>query len=271
MTHRHHFVGELIGTFMLVFFGCGAVAVTVLFSSHVGLFQVSAVWGLGVSLAIYATRHLSCAHLNPAVSLAMVLCGRMCVRRLPVYVVAQLVGAFVAAAALYLIFGESIARFESIHGIVRGTPESVRTAMMFGEFYPHPSAGAAASTTMLSAALTEGIGTFALVFLVLTLTDGCNLGRPDASLSPLAIGLAVTLIISVLAPVTQAGLNPARDFAPRVFAAIAGWGRSAFQGRAYGSIVVYVLGPIAGGSLAAVLSSKFIEPLMKSKKNDTCT
>ena len=68
----HDFVGELVGTFILVFFGCSAVAVAVLFSSHVGLFQVAIVWGLAVTLAIYATRHLSCAHINPAVSLAMV-------------------------------------------------------------------------------------------------------------------------------------------------------------------------------------------------------
>lgn len=90
MNFKSEFTGELIGTFILVFFGCGSVAVTVLFSSHVGLFQVAAVWGLGVALAIYATRHLSCAYLNPAVSLAMVIGGRMSLRKLPVYVTAQL-------------------------------------------------------------------------------------------------------------------------------------------------------------------------------------
>lgn len=69
----HDFIGELTGTFILVFFGCGSVAVTIIFSSLVGLFQIAIVWGFGVALAIYATRHLSCAHINPAVSLAMVL------------------------------------------------------------------------------------------------------------------------------------------------------------------------------------------------------
>ena len=71
------FAGELLGTFILVFFGIGSVAVTVLFSAHSGLLQVALMWGIGVSLAIYCTRHLSCAHLNPAVSLAMVVAGRM--------------------------------------------------------------------------------------------------------------------------------------------------------------------------------------------------
>jgi len=67
------FVGEFIGTFLLVFFGCGSVTVSVLYSAFSGLFEVAAIWGIGVALAIYATRHLSCAHLNPAVSIAMVL------------------------------------------------------------------------------------------------------------------------------------------------------------------------------------------------------
>lgn len=70
------FIGEFIGTFMLVFFGCGAVMVTVLFSAHSGLMQIALIWGAGVALSIYATRHISCAHLNPAVSIAMVV-GRM--------------------------------------------------------------------------------------------------------------------------------------------------------------------------------------------------
>ena len=75
MKHMHDIAGETIGTFILVFFGCGAVMGGVLFSSHFGVFQIGAIWGIGVTLAIYATRHLSCAHLNPAVSVAMVVGG----------------------------------------------------------------------------------------------------------------------------------------------------------------------------------------------------
>jgi len=80
------FLGELIGTSILVFFGCGSIAVTLLFSSHSGLFQIAAIWGVGVALAIYATRHISCAHLNPALSIAMVVAGRMSSRKLFSYV-----------------------------------------------------------------------------------------------------------------------------------------------------------------------------------------
>ena len=66
MNHKREFAGERIGTFILVLFGCGSVAVTVLFGAHQGLFQVAMAWGIGVTLAIYSTRHLSYAHLNPA-------------------------------------------------------------------------------------------------------------------------------------------------------------------------------------------------------------
>ncbi len=176
------------------------------------------IWGLAVTMAIYATRHLSCAHLNPAVSIAMVLGRRMSLSKLPVYLSGQFIGAFIAAAVLYLMFGDSIAQFEGINHIVRGSSESVRTAMMFGEYYPNPGAGAAAAVSEVTAFLAEAIGVFVLVFLVFSLTEGCNLGRPGDALAPLFIGLTVTIIISIIAPLTQAGLNPARDFSPRLFA-----------------------------------------------------
>lgn len=267
MPYLNYFVGELLGTFILVFFGCSSVAVTVLFAAHTGLFQVAILWGLAVTLAIYATRHLSCAHLNPAVSIAMVLGGRMAPRKLPVYLLAQFAGAFLAAALLYLLFHSSIAQYESINGIVRGSAASIKTAMIFGEFYPNPGSGPNAEVSMLTAALAEGVGTFALVFFIFAITESCNLGRPNEIFSPVFIGLALTVIISVIAPLTQAGLNPARDFAPRMFAVLAGWGDAAMPDHGNGFWVVYILGPVAGGSLAAIFFTRLLEPLMKS---NTC-
>lgn len=272
MKYGHEFVGELIGTFLLVLFGCGSVAVTVLFSAHVGLFQIAIIWGLGVTVAIYATRHLSCAHLNPAVSIAMALGKRMSLDRLPVYLLAQFAGAFIAAAVLYLLFADSIAHYESINGILRGSPQSVKTAMMFGEFYPNPGAASVAVVSTFAAFVAEAVGTFVLMFMIFSLTEGCNLGRPDDALAPLFIGLTVTVIISILAPLTQAGLNPARDLSPRIFSWIAGWGNAAFPDQNLGFITVYMLGPIAGAVAASLLFTYVIEPLMKGKKgnNDSC-
>ena len=270
MQNAHEFFGELIGTFILVFFGCGSVAVIVLFSAHNGLFQVAAVWGLGVTLAIYATRHLSCAHLNPAVSIAMVLGRRMTIRRLPVYLSAQLAGAFLAAVVLYTLYSGSITAYETLHGIVRGSPESVQTAMMFGEYYPNPGAGTSAAVSYWNAFGAEAVGTFVLVMMIFALTEGCNVGRPDDALAPLFIGMTVSAIICVISPLTQAGLNPARDFAPRIFAWMVGWKNAAFPDDRYGFLVIYVAAPILGGAIASLLFVRYLEPMMNKKNNCNC-
>jgi len=270
MRHSPEFIGELMGTFILVFFGCGSVAVTVLFQAHNGLFQVAAVWGVGVSLAIYATRHLSCAHLNPAVSLAMVLGKRMTIRRLPIYWLAQFLGAFLAALLLYGFFAGSIAAFESLHGITRGSADSIKTAMIFAEFYPNPGSGSAAVVSYWNAFVVEACGTFLLVLMIFSLTEGCNVGRPDDALAPLFIGLTVTAIISVTGPLTQAGLNPARDLSPRLFVYLAGWGRAVLPDEHYGFLVIYGLAPLAGGALASLIFVRLLEPLLKGRDNCGC-
>lgn len=261
------FVGETLGTFLLVLFGCGSVAVTILFGAHQGLMQVALIWGLGVMLAIYLTRHLSCAHLNPAVTLAMVLGGRMHFRKLPVYVGAQLTGATLAGLVLYVLFAPSIAAYESAHHIIRGMPESVRTAMMFGEYYVYPGSKAIVSLPIAIGA--EAFGTFLLVLMIFALTEGCNVGRPDDALAPVFIGLTVTAIICLIAPLTQAGLNPARDFGPRLVAWTMGWGAAAFPDRVGGFFHVYILGPLIGGAVASISFIHVLEPLM-NRPIDRC-
>ena len=176
MTTRE-FTGEMVGTFLLVLFGCGSVAVSVLFGSHSGLMQVGLAWGIGVMIAIYLTRHLSSAHLNPAVSLAMVLGGRMRAGKLLSYWAAQLAGAITAGLTLYALFGSSIAAYEIAHKIVRGTAASVRTAAIFGEFYPSPGSGAVVPLRLAIGA--EAFGTFLLVLMIFALTEDCHVGRPE--------------------------------------------------------------------------------------------
>jgi glycerol uptake facilitator protein len=260
MTPAREIAGEAIGTFLLVLFGCGAVAGAVLFDAYQGLLQVALVWGTGVTLAIYLTRHLSCAHLNPAVSLAMVVGGRMSVRRLPRYLAAQFAGALLAGLLLYALMAPSIAAYEEAYGIVRGTQASVKTAMMFGEYYPNP--GTSAVVTLPLAMAAEACGTFLLVLMIFALTEGCNLGRPDDALAPVFIGLTVAAIICLIAPLTQAGLNPARDLGPRLVAWLFGWGDAAFPDRVGGFLFVYVLAPLLGGVLASLFFTRVLEPLM---------
>ncbi len=257
-----NFCGELLGTFILVLFGCGSVAVSVLFKSHVGLFQVASVWGIGVTLAIYATRHLSCAHLNPAVSIAMVVAQRMHIKKLPLYILAQITGAFLAGLSLYLLFYSSIANFELTNNIIRGSANSTATAMMFGEYFP--------SISLFNAFLAEAFGTALLVLVIFSLTEKCNVGRPSNEFAPVLIGAAVTAIISIIAPLTQAGLNPARDFGPRLFAYLAGWKSIAIPGPKGGFFAVYILGPIIGGAISALIFTKLVQPFMDVEKCKKC-
>jgi glycerol uptake facilitator protein len=176
MIYRKEFIGEALGTFILVLFGCGAVATSVLFNAFNGILQIAMVWGVGVTLAIYLTRHLSCAHLNPAVTIAMVISRRMKLRKLSVYITAQLAGALLAGVTVYLLFEPSIAGYEDLHGIVRGTPASVSTARMFGEYYQAP--GYQAVVSMPLAIIAEAFRTIILFLMNFALAESCNVGRP---------------------------------------------------------------------------------------------
>ena len=262
------FIGELLGTFVLTLFGCACVACAVLFGEYVSIFQVGMVWGLGVTLAIYLTRYLSCAHLNPAVSVAMVVAGRMKAGKLPTYLAAQFVGALLAGVMLYVLFSPSIANYEALHDIVRGTASSVDTARMFGEFYPNPGDASVAVVSLPLAMLAEGFGTFLLALFIFFLTEGCNVGRPSEPLQPLFIGLTVASIIFFVAPLTQAGLNPARDAGPRLVAYLAGWHSAALPDAVGGWFWVYILAPVVGAAVAALCFRYFLEPLLVSKNKE---
>ena len=107
------FIGEMVGTFILTFLGCSSVAVSVLFGEYNSIFQIGLVWGIAVTLSVFLTRHICYAHLNPAVSVAMVVAGRMKANMLPSYFAAQFLGAIMAGTMLYILFGPSIARAPS--------------------------------------------------------------------------------------------------------------------------------------------------------------
>ncbi len=222
-------IGEFLGTFLLVFLGCGCVAAATLLNAQVGVFQVAIVWGLGIALAIHLTSGLSGAFLNPAVTVAMAGWNGFPWKKVPGYVAVQLLGALVASAALFVIYHGALGAFEAAHGIVRGAPGSEASAMIFGEYFPNPggralpTAAAAAIIRWPEAMLAEIAGTAILVMVILGVTDQRNPARA-AGYAPLVIGLTITVLISLFGPLTMACFNPARDLAPRVFSALAGWG-----------------------------------------------
>ncbi len=254
-------LAETFGTFLLVFFGCGVVHTAVLIGAQSGLWQVAVVWGLAIMFAIFAVDAISGAHINPAITLAFAVWGQHPWSRVLPYIFAQLGGAMLAALLLYCLFAGFLEAKEREKGVVRGEPGSIVTAMCYGEYFPNPDpiattpgpydAGAHAELksrfTQGMAVLAEFIGTFTLACMVFALIDAKNQGRPLANLAPVFIGLTVAALISVLAPLTQACFNPARDFGPRLVAYFAGWGSVALPGLADLSwLTVYILSPIAG-------------------------
>jgi glycerol uptake facilitator protein len=256
-------VGEFFGTFILAFFGCGSVCAAVLTGAQVGVFQVAIVWGLGIATAIYVAGSLSGAHLNPAVTLALAVWNGFSWRRVPGYTIAQLLGAFVAAAALYLAFASPLRVFEEAHHIIRGQPGSEASAMIFGEFFPNPGGRPFDSKSMAligpaTAFYVEALGTAILLLVILCTTDERNRSRPGL-LTAATVGLTITLLVSLLAPLTMACFNPARDLAPRIFSALAGWGSVPFRANGSGWFTVYVVAPIAGGQFGAILYRLFFK------------
>ena len=251
-------VGEMLGTYLLVLFGTGSVASSVLSGAQVGLWQVAAVWGFGVTLAIYVSGGLSGAHLNPAVSLSMALLrpADFPANRLLPYVASQLAGAVLAGGTVAVLFGPLLQRFEATREIVRGTPGSELSAMVFGEYFPNPAifgtdAAARALVSPWQAALVEGFGTAILVLVIFALTSPRNADKPGANLTPFFVGFTVAVLISLFAPLTQAGWNPARDFGPRLVAFVLGWGSVAIPGPD-GGFWAYVVGPLVGGPLGGL-------------------
>lgn len=251
------FVGEVLGTFLLVFFGCGSVAAAVLTGAQVGIFQVAIVWGVGIATAIYLTGSVSGAHLNPVVTLAFAIWRKFPWRRVLPYVLAQFVGAFLASAVVFLMFRGTLVAFESVNHITRGAAGSEASAMIFGEYFPNPGGkpftdDVRARVSHGNAFLVETVGTAVLVLVILGVTDEKNRTRPQ-SLTAVTIGLTVTILISLIGPLTMAGFNPARDLAPRIFSAVAGWGTVPFAANGWGWLTVYVWAPCVGAMIGGAV------------------
>jgi glycerol uptake facilitator protein len=270
-TLRAALIGEVVGTFLLVLFGTGSVASAVLTGALQGLWQVAVVWGFGVTIAIYCSAALSGAHLNPAVSVAFaVLRPRAFPReRLLPYCAAQLVGAVMAGLAVWAVFAPFLARFELKEHLVRGAAGSERAAMIFGQYFPNPAVfgtgpDAAALVSPLAAMLVEAFGTAILVLVIFALSDPDNGAAPEPTLVPFFVGFTVAILISLFAPITQAGWNPARDFGPRLVALLAGYGSIAIPGP-QGGFWIYIVGPILGGVVGGTLYERLIGPLLPRK------
>ena len=259
-TTAGELAAECLGTFILICFGDGVVAMAVAALNQSGrgtqIFAASGDWliigwgwGFAVAFAVYVAGGISGAHINPAVTLAFAARRGFPWRKVPSYIGAQLVGAFLGAALVYIVYKGAIDSYERANHITRGAANSVPTFSIFATF-PAKYLG-----NWVGPFVDQVVGTAFLVALIFAVVDQFN--QPvRANLAPLIIGFVVVAIGISFGANAGYAINPARDFGPRVFALIAGWGKIAIPGD-YGNVNSYlwipIVGPFVGGAIGAYI------------------
>jgi len=243
-TLRGQCIAEFLGTALLIFFGTGCVAALKLGGANLGLWEISIIWGIGVSMGVYLAAGVSGAHLNPAVSIALWLFGTFERNKVPAYILAQTAGAFCAAALVYGLYSSLFFDFEQAQQMTRGSVASLELASVFST-YPHPS------LSVGQAFLVEVVITAILLGMIMALTDDGN-GLPRGPLAPLLIGLLIAVIGGAMGPLTGFAMNPARDFGPKLMTFFAGWGEVTFTG---GRDIPYFLVPLTAPILGACIGA----------------
>ncbi|MCA1586146.1 MAG: MIP family channel protein [Acidobacteria bacterium] len=238
---------EFFGTFILIAFGVGVVAQTVLSRNANGSYlAINLGWGLAVTLGIYTAAGVSGAHLNPAVTLALAVGRGFSWAKAGPYIAAQVSGAFVASALVYLTYREAFTAFDAG---VRHVSGELGTAGIFAT-YPSPH------LSLVGGLLDQIVGTALLMVGVLAITDVRNLAPPVWAV-PLLIGGLVVAIGVAFGFNAGYAINPARDLGPRLFTAVAGWGPGVFTA-GNGWWWVPILGPIVGAPIGLALYDLFV-------------
>lgn len=230
-------IGEFFGTFVLTIIGNAAIAVIVLNGvANSGAVVIPLAWGLGLTFAIFVCGGVSGAHVNPAVTVAFATIGKFPWKKVIPYMLSQYLGAFVAAAILFLVYRDGIEAFDN--GIRSVPPNVTATANIFSCF-PQTF------TSTFTCVIDQIVGTGLLLVAVCSITDERNMNVPKG-MAPLMIGLTLCSIMFGFASNCGAPLNPARDLGPRIFTAMAGWGTEVFSVRDYNWFWIPVIGPHIG-------------------------
>ncbi len=249
---------EFLGTFVLIVFGCGAVAQVVL-SKHANgeYLSINIGWGFAVAMGVYVAGGVSGAHLNPAVTLALAVCRRFSWRKLLPYCLAQLAGAFVASVVVYVTYYDALNAFD---GGVRQVLGPQGTAGIWAT-YPQPFL-----SPLPGGLIDQIVGTALLLLCVFALSDTRNMA-PSSNLAPLLVG-AVVLVIGITFGYNSGyAINPARDFGPRLFTYLAGWGSEVFRA-GHSWWWVPIVGPLIGGVLGGVIYDVLITRLHPAESED---
>lgn len=225
------FVAEMLGTMVLVLMGCGsAVIAGADGTTGVGLLGISFAFGLSVVSMAYAIGHISGCHINPAISISMVVAGRMKAKEAGVYVIAQIIGAILGAGILYAIY--------SNHPGFDMKPWALGSNGW--------GTGYLSEYNTIAAFVAEFIFTFIFLLVILGSTSTKNI---NGGFAGLAIGLSLTLIHIVGIKITGVSVNPARSIGPAIFAG----------GEALSQLWLFIAAPVLGGILAAITHGFLIE------------
>ena len=225
------FVAELLGTMVLVLMGCGAAVIAGADgTTGVGLLGISFAFGLSVVAMAYAIGHISGCHINPAISIAMVVAGRMKAGEAALNIVALVIGAILGAGILYLMW--------SNHPGFEMKPWALGSNGW--------GAGYLAEYNVVAAFVAEAVFTFIFILVIMGSTSTKNI---NGGFAGLAIGLSLVLIHIVGIKITGVSVNPARSICPAIFAG----------GEALSQVWLFILAPIIGGSLAALVYNLLIE------------
>uniref|UniRef100_A0A3B1KDJ2 Aquaporin 7 n=1 Tax=Astyanax mexicanus TaxID=7994 RepID=A0A3B1KDJ2_ASTMX len=234
-------------TIMLVF-GLGSVAQVVTGGGHFGDYlSINLGFGLAVAMGVHVGGKVSGAHMNAAVSFTMCVLGRLSWKMLPLYVVAQLLGSFLAAGTVFTLYYDAIHHYCDGNFTVSG-PKA--TAGIFAT-YPAPYLSIPAGF------LDQVLGTAMLLLCVTALADQKNQPAPSGG-EPVAVGALVLLIGISMGSNSGYAINPTRDLGPRIFTALAGWGSEVFRA-GNGWWWVPVLAPLVGGVIGALIYKALVE------------
>jgi len=234
-------LAEFFGTFILIVFGIGVVAQVVLSKGAAGsTLSINIAWGLAVTMGCYVAAGVTGAHLNPAVTLALAVHRRFPWHKVLPYSLAQLAGAFIASAIVFMTYHEALNAFDSG---VRQVVGPQGTAGIWAT-YPQPFL-----SVFPGGFMDQVVGTALLVGVIFAITDTRNSPAP-AGLAPVVVGLLVLLIGATYGFNSGYAINPARDLGPRLFTFVAGWGGDVFRagnGWWWVPIVAPCVGGVAGG------------------------
>ncbi len=250
-------ISEFIGSWILIFIGCGSVASMVLSGASISQWEIGIIWGLAVTMAIYITGAVSGTHINPAVTIALMVHRDFPKKKVLPYIVSQVLGCFLGAATVYFLFKNLFISFESTNNIVRASSDGLATAGIFST-YPN------AALNSMEALFVEILITMFLMMVILAVGDGKNSNRPHANLAPVMIGLTIAILGGSFGVLTGFAMNPARDLGPKLFAVIAGWGSDALGPNMY--FWVPIVGPIIGAVIAGFVFDKGVKKYMDEEE-----